>query len=48
MIAPNATKSKDQKLIAMKKMFVPKRMTYLFQPGDVIWFAIIKMVLGEK
>jgi len=28
--------------------FVPKRLTNLLQPADVMWFASIKMSYGEK
>ena len=29
-------------------IFVPKRLTNLLQPADVMWFALIKMFFGEK
>ena len=29
-------------------MFVPKRLTNLLQPADVMWFASIKMLFGDK
>jgi len=36
----------DKKGIVVK--FVPKRLTNLLQPADVMWFASIKMHYGEK
>ena len=29
-------------------IFVPKRLTNLLQPADVFWFALIKMIYGDK